>query len=107
MRTAPPLSRVVAQTSRALEFFNEPELTMQIGFPRPQWPLALLKELIDNGLDACETAGVAPAITVRVEPDALTVSDNGPGLPRTVLERSLDYWVRVSDKAAYVSPTRG
>jgi len=46
-------------TSRLLEFFTEKELTMQIGFSRPGWAIALLKELIDNALDACEGAGVA------------------------------------------------
>ena len=33
--------------------------------------------------------------------------DFGTGLPVATLERSLDYGVRVSDKAFYVSPTRG
>jgi DNA topoisomerase VI subunit B len=101
------LRRTTFETSRLLEFFTEKELTMQIGHQRPFWPLALLKELIDNALDACETAGVAPEIRVAIEPDALTVEDNGPGLPESTLKRSLDYLVRVSDKAHYVSPTRG
>jgi DNA topoisomerase VI subunit B len=35
------------------------------------------------------------------------VQDNGPGLPAATLARSLDYLVRVSDKAHYVSPSRG
>jgi DNA topoisomerase VI subunit B len=34
-------------------------------------------------------------------------TDNGPGLPRATIEKSLDYMVRVSDKAHYVSPSRG
>jgi DNA topoisomerase VI subunit B len=50
---------------------------------------------------------VRPTILVTVEPDAFSVQDNGPGLPAEVLARSLDYTVRVSDKAYYVSPTRG
>src|SRR5262249_39687878 len=70
-------------------------------------PIALLKELIDNGLDACETAGVAPEITVTLDGHRVTVEDNGRGVPLTTIERSLDYTVRVSDKAHYVSPSRG
>ena len=35
------------------------------------------------------------------------MQDNGPGLPFDTLKRSLDYLVRVSDKAYYVSPSRG
>jgi DNA topoisomerase VI subunit B len=80
---------------------------MHIGFPKELWPLALLKELMDNALDACETRGIAPEIDVTLEPDAIRVGDNGPGLPAQTLERSLDYLVYVSDKSHYVSPTRG
>ncbi len=42
-----------------------------------------------------------------LEPDTLSVLDNGPGLPTATLEQSLNYLVRVSDKSHYVSPTRG
>ena len=103
----PALERTAFTTSRQLEFFGEKELQMQIGHDRRYWPVALLKELIDNALDACEAAGVAPVIRVTVDADAVTVADNGPGLPEAVLRRSLDYTTRTSDKAYYVSPTRG
>ncbi len=101
------LERTVFEVNRELEFFSEKELQMQIGHGREWWPVALLKELVDNGLDACETANVAPRIEVVVEPDSFSVRDNGPGLPAETLTRSLDYLVRVSDKNYYVSPTRG
>ena len=64
-----------------LEFFSEKELMMQIGHSKQLWPLALARELIDNGLDACESAGMPPTIRVIVEPDALSIADSGPGLP--------------------------
>ncbi len=101
------LERTTFHTSRLLEFFSEKELQMQIGHDKAQWPLALLKELIDHALDACETAGIAPEITVTIEQDAISVQDNGPGLRVETLERSLDYLIRVSDKSQYVSPSRG
>ena len=71
------------------------------------WPAVIAKELIDNALDACENAGVSPVITIRLDADALTVSDNGPGLPTSTIQKSLDYAVRVSDKKHYIAPTRG
>jgi hypothetical protein len=76
---------------------------------RERWGLAILKELVDNALDACEQTDRAPVITVTVDPgtNTLSVQDNGPGLRAETLERSLDYTVRVSDKAYYVSPSRG
>jgi DNA topoisomerase VI subunit B len=105
--TAPILQRTTFTSSRAMEFFSEKELQLQIGHERDRWPLALVKELIDNSLDACEAAGTPPEITITVRPNVVSVRDNGPGLPETTIQRSLDYLVRVSDKAAYVSPTRG
>jgi DNA topoisomerase VI subunit B len=101
------LQRTTFQTSRLLEFFSEKELQMQIGFPKEQWPIALLKELLDNALDACETAGMLPDIEVTVEPDRVSVRDHGPRLPVKTLKQSMNYFARVSDKAHYVSPTRG
>ena len=101
------LQRETFELSRAMEFFSDRELTAQIGHNRYYWPVALLKELLDNALDACETANLAPVIGVELQDDALIVADNGPGLPLATLERSLDYSIRVSDKTGYVSPSRG
>src|SRR5262245_10173729 len=106
-KVEPTLDRTQFVTNRTMEFFTEKELAMQIGHPRCLWPLALVKELIDNALDACEKQGTLPIIRLLAEPDAVTVEDNGPGLPPEVIEKSLDYSVRVSDKSYYVSPSRG
>jgi DNA topoisomerase VI subunit B len=78
-----------------------------MGYGRQLWPLVIAKELIDNALDACEVGAIAPEISITLEPDSLTVTDNGPGIPAEVIEKSLDYHIRVSDKKHYVSPTRG
>lgn len=86
---------------------SEKELTAQIGHHPQAWPLALLKELIDNALDAADNAGIAPVLSVELSGDFFTVADNGPGLPLAMLEGSLDYSARVSDKLGYVSPSRG
>lgn len=103
----PTFQRETFELSRLMEFFSEKELTAQIGFSKPDWPVALLKELLDNALDACESANIAPVIQIELHDDALVVVDNGPGLPLAALERSLDYLVRVSDKTGYISPSRG
>jgi DNA topoisomerase VI subunit B len=92
------LARSTFETSRLLEFFSDKELAMQIGFASAQWPLALLKELLDNALDACETAGVWPDLAITLEPDALSIRDNGPGLPAAtlVLQRGFEKWCNVA-----------
>lgn len=51
------LQRATFTTNRIMEFFSEKELQMQIGYARDAWPVALVKELIDNALDACEGGG--------------------------------------------------
>lgn len=106
-RQTPTLKRETFTLPRAMEFFSEKELNAQIGFTRPDWPVALLKELLDNALDACESADIAPEIEVELHDDALIVQDNGPGLPLALLEKSLDYASRDTDKLGYVSPSRG
>ena len=68
------LERTTFQTSRLLEFFSEKELQMQIGYDKMQCPLALLEELIDSALDACETARVLPDILVTVDAASLRMA---------------------------------
>lgn len=110
-RAKPRLERTIFETSRLLEYFTERELRYQTGRPPREWPLVIVKELVDNALDACEDAGIAPEIAVTFEGDEtegrITISDNGPGIASEILVQILDFSVRVSDKEAYVSPTRG
>jgi hypothetical protein len=107
-QTKSELARQVFTTSRELEYFSEAELVTQTGYGKAEWwPGVLVKELLDNALDICEQAGVEPEIRVEFTGDSLAITDNGPGIPPAVVERILDLATRTSDKAAYVSPTRG
>src|SRR3712207_4506917 len=109
-RHKPKLERTTFETSRAAEYFDAWQLSTLTGVPKDEFASVCLKELVDNALDACETAGVAPAVGVEVERDdgsiRLTGSDKGPGIPPELVKKVLDYNIRVSDKAAYRSPTR-
>jgi DNA topoisomerase VI subunit B len=67
----------------------------------------LIKELVDNSIDACEDAQIAPQIHVDITEAGITVTDNGPGIPADTIAGVLDYAVRVSSREAYVSPCRG
>ncbi len=101
------LNRQHFSTSRELDFFSRKELIAQTGHQVAEWPLVIAKELIDNALDACEEAGIAPEIDIAVTDDTITVSDNGLGIPQSVVESILDFTIRVSSREAYVSPCRG
>jgi hypothetical protein len=93
--------------SRLMEFCTRRELENQTGHDVSEWPLVVLKELVDNALDACEEAEIAPVVSITVSHNCIVIEDNGPGIPAKTLEALLDYNKRVSSREAYVSPTRG
>jgi DNA topoisomerase VI subunit B len=71
------LTRTAFQSSRLAEFASVKEPTTQTGDGPEQWPLAIVKELTDNGIDAPEIAGVAPVIKIAVADNTITVNDIG------------------------------
>jgi len=103
------LERVAFRTPRFLDFVGQRELTGQIGHPVEAWPLVILKELVDNVLDASEETEVTPSITITVDTfmGTIVISDNGPGIAAATIADIVDYDVRVSSREAYVAPTRG
>jgi DNA topoisomerase VI subunit B len=90
-----------------MEHCTRRELVNQTGHDVFEWPLVVLKELVDNALDACEEAEIAPVIAIAVKGHSIIIEDNGPGIPVKTINAVLDYSVRVSSREAYVSPTRG
>jgi hypothetical protein len=103
----PKLARTTFKTSREMDFFSEKELVTQTGHDVNEWPLVIAKELIDNALDACEEADIAPVIEVVADACGITVKDNAGGLPEATLKGALDFTVRASNREAYVAPDRG
>jgi hypothetical protein len=103
----PKLTRVAFKVSRLMEFCSERELQNQTGHSIYDWPLVVGKEVVDNALDACEEAEVAPDITVIVGPGTIIIQNNAGGIDSETIESILDYTIRVSSREAYVSPTRG
>ena len=77
-RAEPKLTRVAFRVSRLMEFCSLRELQNQTGHSYYDWLLVILKELMDNGIDGCEEAEVAPVMVI-------TVTCGGNGLPLFVL----------------------
>lgn len=67
----------------------------------------VLKELLDNSLDAAENVGAAPEVGVVTGHDLIAVRDNGDGIVPEKLADILDLYTATSDKERYRSPTRG
>ena len=108
----PKLHRTTFSQSRAAEYLDLGTLQKLTGRTVDDFWRVVVKELLDNALDAAETAGVAvPHVRVRGWPDGrflvLEVHDNGLGIPAGVVERALDFSTLTSDKALYRTPTRG
>ncbi|MDQ1306116.1 MAG: hypothetical protein QG671_1948 [Actinomycetota bacterium] len=105
------VERVVFSTPRAAEFLELRALQAQTGQPVSAFGAVVLKELLDNALDAAETAGIDPVITVGAELDGdcvrVSLSDNGSGIAADTVTRICDFTATVSDKARYRGPTRG
>jgi DNA topoisomerase VI subunit B len=105
--SAPKLERETFSTSREMDFFSTKELQTQTGHAVLQWPLVIVKELIDNALDACEEDEVAPTIQIAANANSISVRDNGPGMPTSTLIAQQNFATRTSSREAYISPTRG
>lgn len=105
------LDRTHFNISRSAEYFDPKDLQAQTGRPVSAFGEVVLKELIDNALDACESSGIDPVIHIGVatvdDRLMLCVSDNGAGISEQVINSILDFSTRTSDKSAYKSPTRG
>ncbi len=88
--TAETLGRRQREISVA-EFFQKNRHLL--GFDNPAKALlTATKEAVDNSLDACEEAGILPAIEIAIEELAedrfrLAITDNGPGIVRGQIPR--------------------
>src|SRR5271166_6124053 len=89
----PKLTRVAFRVSRLMEFCTKRELQNQTGHGIQEWPLVVLKELVDNALDACEEAEIAPVISIAVEPGSIIIQDNGNGIAADTVKSILDYTI--------------
>jgi DNA topoisomerase VI subunit B len=101
------IDRVAFRVSRLMEFCTKRELQNQTGHSVYEWLLVVLKELMDNALDACEEAEVTPVISIKVNSGTIVMRDNAGGIETDTIKSILDYTIRVSSREAYVSPTRG
>src|SRR5215208_3309256 len=103
--------RRIFSEPQAAQYFYTDRLAKMTGRTSGDWHRVVVKELMDNALDAAESAGRVPVVNVAMDVGPslirLSVQDNGVGIPADVIERMLDFSVFASDKAVYRTPTRG
>jgi len=97
------------ERDRSSDYFSVQGLSTQTGCDQQDLDVLVLKELVDNALDACDNE---PTVTARFQRNelgfvTLTVEDNGKGLVREDLEKILDFTKFSSTKFHYKLPTRG
>ncbi len=104
-------NRTMFETPMVEEFFTQKGLTAQAGQGRDNFGSVVIKELVDNAIDAAEYAGVSPVIEINVKSGLglhiISVTDNGNGISGDTIDRILNFQTRTSDKAAYRTPSRG
>jgi hypothetical protein len=101
------LERTSFSTNRSLDYFSRKELIAQVGHSIYLWPVVILKELVDNSIDACEEACRSPDVNIAVTSDGIRIEDNGPGISPEAVDGICDFDVRQSSREAYVAPDRG
>ena len=107
------IERVAFTTSRLAEYCSEKELVAQTGHEAHAWPRVIIKELVDNSIDACEEAEIAPVIRVAIttgkrgKPTRIVVADNGPGIPPETITGIIDYDVRTSSRSLQRAAAKG
>ncbi len=89
MPPPPTIAQQLAAKQREISVAEFFERNRQIlGFDNPQRSLlTTVKEAADNGIDACEEAGILPEILVEISKEGedrvrVAVTDNGPGILR-------------------------
>lgn len=106
--------------SRASENFTENGLVSLTGQSRHDWARYVLKELLDNSIEAAEEHTDTPEISVRIETEEgpyssrspfvalVEVADNGPGMGEDMVAEVFEDVERFGGtKRHYNLPTRG
>lgn len=102
--------------SRAGENFTKDGLETLTGQPYRQWGRYVVKELVDNALEAVEAADAEPKVSVSLATEqqapreyvqGVSVSDTGNGIPESQLRQIADVETFGGTKRHYTLPTRG
>ena len=90
------------------DYFSEDELIKKTGIVKSSWDFVILKELIDNALDAIEPLSHKKiSIDYTMLDKRLNIFDNGSGISIDTIKKIYDFSMYVSRNRHFVTPSRG
>lgn len=88
------------------DYFSEEGLIKQVGLTKGWWNQIILKELIDNALDAIEPLK-KKEIHIEINTERLGIYDNGSGIKKDIVKSIYDFNNYVSQNRNYITASRG
>lgn len=89
-----------------VDYFTEDGLIKQIGLTKEYWDKVIMKELIDNALDAIEPLN-NKEIHIVQGVSSLGIYDNGSGISCETVKSIFDFKFYVSRNRVYITASRG
>ena len=88
------------------DYFTEDGLLKQVGLGQENWNQIIVKELIDNALDAIEPL-LEKKVFIEVTSESLGIYDNGAGITKEIVRDIYDFGNYVSQNRNYITASRG
>lgn len=89
-----------------VDYFTEDGLIKQIGLTKEYWDKVIMKEIIDNALDAIEPLN-NKEIHIAQGVSSLGIYDNGSGISCEIVKSFFDFKFYVSRNRVYITASRG
>lgn len=100
------INRVICKTPMTVDYFTEDGLIKQIGLTKEYWNKVIMKEIIDNALDAIEPLN-CKEVYIDQGVSSLGIYDNGNGIGCETVKSIFDFKFYVSQNRVYVTASRG
>lgn len=100
------INRIICKTSKLVDYFTEDGLIKQIGLTKEYWNRVIIKEIVDNALDAIEPLSNKEIHIIQSD-TSLGIYDNGNGLSCEIIKSIYDFNFYVSQNRIYVTASRG